>query len=265
MLLGIAAIASAVVPYSASSANTAAAVAISDAGPARYRLLHINLRYDNPTPKRALSLIGAAQPDIITLNEVSAEWREELKSIETAYPHLLYCDSPTGIGGVAILSRRPFLHPTLARCFDRGSLGIATVNIAGSAVDIAALHLGWPWPFDRRQQMSRISPVLNKLGTTAILAGDLNSAPWSARARQIASAGGLKVLGNVGPTWLFRQVPDFLRRTVGLPIDNLFVKGRVVPLDTRRLPDAGSDHLPVLLEFGLRPNEAKDRDDVMRV
>src|SRR5688572_8766698 len=47
-----------------------------DASPA-YRLLHMNLRFDNPEPGKVLSLIGRLRPDVVTLNEVSAMWREK--------------------------------------------------------------------------------------------------------------------------------------------------------------------------------------------
>ncbi|MGO4832083.1 AP endonuclease, partial [Rhizobiaceae sp. 2RAB30] len=39
-----------------------------------YRLLQLNLRFDNPTPEKVLSLIGRTRPDVITLEEVSEAW-----------------------------------------------------------------------------------------------------------------------------------------------------------------------------------------------
>ncbi|WEX07706.1 endonuclease/exonuclease/phosphatase family protein [Chelativorans sp. AA-79] len=220
---------------------------------ARYRLLQLNLRYDNSSPKEVLSLIGRSQPDVITLEEVSAMWRRELALIEKAYPHSLFCSRP-GVGGVAILSRRPFLHPSRAECFNKGALAIATVSFGGTAVDIAAIHLGWPWPFEQSRQLTHVTPTLKrKMGATAILAGDLNAVSWSAAAEQLAAAGGLTRLRHIGPTWLAQPLPNRLRRVAGLPIDNIFVKGRIAVVATRRLDDAGSDHLPVLLEFDVLP------------
>lgn len=253
LLLAIAATASTLAnPSGVAIANASAH--IEEAGPARYKLLQMNLRYDNPQPKDVLSLIARHQPDVITLDEVSDYWREELKFIEHAYPHQIICTGTSHIGGVAILSRRPFLHPSQADCLSRGSLAIATVNFSGSAVDIGAIHLGWPWPHGQHWHAGRIEPILkSRLGSSAILAGDLNAVWWSHTARMIANAGELKSLGNIGPTWLFRGAPDFLRRYAGLPIDNLFFKGRVVPASVKRLPTTGSDHLPVLLEFGIVP------------
>ena len=60
---------------------------------------------------------------------------------------------------------------------------------------------------------------------------------------------------SAGPTWLQIKLPDFLR-FAGLPIDQVFSKGAVLIHSASRLEDTGSDHLPVMVEFSLRP-EAK--------
>lgn len=254
--IGLAALVLAVTSIASASVNepgeARAGVATGDNEVARYRLLQLNLRFDNHTPKDVLSLIGRMQPDVITLDEVSEMWRQELMLTESAYPHRLICQAPTGIGSVAILSRRPFLHPSAAECYDRGALAMATVNFGGTAVDIVAIHLGWPWPFEQPWQIGNISPFLERIGGTAILAGDLNATPWSTIARRVALAGNMTILQGIGPTWLALPLPGILRRMVGLPIDNILIKGDVIPLSTKRLESVGSDHLPVLLEFNLR-------------
>jgi len=226
---------------------------------AHYRLLQLNLRYDNRSPKEVLSLIGRSGADVVTLEEVSSMWRRELALIEKAYPYRRFCPRPV-IGGVAILSRRPFLHPSTAKCLNRHALAVATINFSGTAVDIVAVHLGWPWPYDQPAQIGPIENTLaTKLGANAILAGDLNSVPWSATAERMAAAGGFTRLRHIGPSWLALPLPDWLRRTVGLPIDNIFVKGRVAVTRTTRLESVGSDHLPVLVEFNLLP-EPRQRE-----
>lgn len=254
IVLAFSALTATLAPASGMSARASADARAGDAG-ARYRLLHLNLRFDNATPERVLSLIGRVQPDVITLNEVSPMWAEKLGHIEAAYPHRIICPAPRPIGGVAILSRRPFLHPSAAQCFDRGSLAIARVQFGGQAVDIAALHLAWPWPFGQPRQLPHIERALARLSSTAILAGDLNAAPWSAAASRVATAGELRLLRGIGPTWLKPIVSPALRPYAGLPIDNVFAKGRIAPETPRRLEDIGSDHLPVLLTFGVASAE----------
>ncbi|TIT15265.1 MAG: AP endonuclease, partial [Mesorhizobium sp.] len=67
-----------------------------------------NLRFNNPTPKKVLSLIGRTNPDVIALDEVSEMWTTELGYIASAYPYRILCPYPNGVFGVALLSRRPF-------------------------------------------------------------------------------------------------------------------------------------------------------------
>lgn len=222
-----------------------------------YRLLQINLRYDNPTPKKVLSLIGRTNPDVITLDEVSAMWTTELGYIASAYPYRILCPYPNGIFGVALLSRRPFTAGSEARCERRGAMAVATVDFGGIDIDVAAIHLSWPWPREQYWQIGELAETLSSLGDMAIMAGDCNAVPWSAAVRRVASLGGLTVMPSAGPTWLYIKLPDVLRRFAGLPIDQVFSKGGVTVHSATRLEDTGSDHLPVMVEFSLRLEQQK--------
>jgi endonuclease/exonuclease/phosphatase (EEP) superfamily protein YafD len=221
-------------------------------GQAVYRLLQMNLRFDNADPGRILSLIGRVQPDVITLNEVSSMWAEKLELLSAAYPHRILCPFPGRLWGAAILSRRPFEAGKDPSCDARGSLAIASVDFSGRLVDIAAMHLGWPWPFEQPGNIAAVSPRLATLSETALLAGDMNATPWSAAVAKVAQAGGLTLVPSPGATWLSRRLPDAFR-SFGLPIDQVFAKGDVQVNSVRTLEDSGSDHRPVLVEFSIRP------------
>jgi endonuclease/exonuclease/phosphatase (EEP) superfamily protein YafD len=90
--------------------------------------------------------------------------------------------------------------------------------------------------------------------------GDCNAAPWSGAVRHIAEHGGLTVMPSVGPTWMWRRLPDALR-FAGLPIDQVFSKGDVVIHSAHKMAPAGSDHLPILVEFSLRPQAPRPEDE----
>jgi endonuclease/exonuclease/phosphatase (EEP) superfamily protein YafD len=217
-----------------------------------YRLLQMNLRFDNPTPEKVLSLIGRAKPDVVTLEEVSDMWRQKLDLLSNAYPHRILCPFPNGVFGVAILSRRPFAAGVEPRCFGRGAMAIATVDFGGTEVDVAAIHLAWPWPFEQAWQIGMLAEGLTALGETSLMAGDCNAAPWSAAVGRLAEMGGLKLMPPVGQTWLYHKLPHFLR-FAGLPIDHVFSRGAVLIHSAAKLEEDGSDHLPVMIEFSLRP------------
>ncbi|TPI32533.1 AP endonuclease [Mesorhizobium sp. B3-2-1] len=226
-----------------------------------YSLLQMNLRFNNPTPKKVLSLIGRTNPDVITLDEVSAMWSTELGYIASAYPYRILCPYPNGMFGVALLSRRPFAANTAPRCEPRGAMATATIDLGGSDVDVAAIHLSWPWPKEQYWQIGELAQPLAALGETAIMAGDCNAVPWSAAVRRVAALGGLKLMPSAGPTWIHRTLPDFLRRYAGLPIDQVFSKGGLTILSSTRLEDTGSDHLPVLVEFSVRTSDKQPHDE----
>jgi endonuclease/exonuclease/phosphatase (EEP) superfamily protein YafD len=219
-----------------------------------YRLLQMNLRFDNATPEKVLSLIGRTQPDIITVEEASSMWQGKLDLLSHAYPHRIYCGRAFGS---AILSRRPFAEGTEQRCSAYGTLATATIDLGGRTIDVAAIHMGWPWPRQQTWQINSIAEPLAALGETAIMAGDCNAAPWSGAVHRLAAIGGLTVMPSVGPTWMWRRLPDALR-FAGLPIDQVFSKGDVIIHSAEKMAPAGSDHLPILVEFSLKPKPAQD-------
>ncbi|WP_019172206.1 endonuclease/exonuclease/phosphatase family protein [Pseudaminobacter salicylatoxidans] len=216
-----------------------------------YKLLQINLRYNNPEPNKVLSLIGRIRPDVVTLDEVSEMWAGKLALLSSAYPHSIQCPYPNGVFGVAILSTRPFVEGREGRCHERGSFAVAPVDFGGRAVDVAALHLGWPWPFRQAGQIETLAGPLGGLGATALLAGDFNATPWSAAVARVAKLGGLTLAPSAGPTWQWHGLPEFLRFS-GLPIDHVLHKGNVIAIAAHTLGEVGSDHLPVLVEFALK-------------
>ncbi|MCO5156941.1 MAG: endonuclease/exonuclease/phosphatase family protein [Aquamicrobium sp.] len=228
-------------------------IAEAEAGRATYRLMHLNLRYDNATPEAFLSLVGRTRPDAITLTEVSEPWAARLALIEAAYPYRIVCERPTFIGGAAILSRRPFVEGSPPSCGNRGAFAHASVDFGGRGIEIVALHMGWPWPFEQPWQIPRLEPLLGEVGESAIIAGDLNAVPWSHAARRLAAAADARILRGAGPTWLDRRLPAALIGWIGLPIDNIMVKGGIVAGEPTTLEDVGSDHLPMMLEFSLAP------------
>jgi endonuclease/exonuclease/phosphatase (EEP) superfamily protein YafD len=205
----------------------------------------MNLQFDNRHPEKLLSLIGSIQPDAITLNEVSDKWAVVLRGLSGAYPYSVICPP------LAILSRRPFERLALQSCYKGATLATAAVDFDGQEVTVAAVHLGWPWPHPQYRQIDAVAPLLGALTGTVILAGDFNAAGWSVAASRLAKAGGLTLAPSIGPSWLFSSLPKALRPWIGLPIDHVFAKGNVVIHSAKVQADAGSDHLPVLVEFSL--------------
>jgi endonuclease/exonuclease/phosphatase (EEP) superfamily protein YafD len=234
-----------------------AALQPDDETAAVYKLLHLNLRYDNPEHGKVLSLIGRLMPDVVTLNEVSPPWAEKIALLAGSYRYRIVCHIDNHAGGVAILSLRPFAEGD-GQCLEGGTFATAKLDFGGYPVEVGAMHLHWPWPFDQAKQIEDLAPLLGAMGDAAILAGDLNATPWSAASARVAEAGGMTPVGPWQPTWLYRKLPEFIR-FAGLPIDRIFAKGDVDILSVETLEAVGSDHLPVLVEFSVAPEDGGPR------
>lgn len=230
----------------------------SAAGAPRYTLLQMNLRYDAPDLGPALGLIARQTPDVVAAEEVTDEWRDAFGRLSAAYPYQFYCKAPFYRGDTAILSRRPFLEDETGRppgktiCDERNKLSAKTIDFNGLSVTVGVQHLRWPWPASQPKMVDALEPVLAGLEDPLIVAGDFNSAPWTASVRRYAEASRTRVLAGIGATWIVQFLPPTLARYIGLPIDNVLVSDGVQVLRVETLPPTSSDHLPVLVTFTLR-------------
>jgi endonuclease/exonuclease/phosphatase (EEP) superfamily protein YafD len=230
----------------------------------RYRLLHANLRFDNPEPKEFLRLVAETAPDVLTLNEVSEIWLPIVETLKASYPNQLVCTAPSKIGGVAILSKRPFVGDALNGCTNDGVLALQQIDFGGRVVTAGSVHLLWPWPHRQSQQITGMRERLRLAGESGrplIFAGDLNAAPWSHAAKRIASFLNAAPVSVPWGGWIYQTVPDDYA-WAGLLIDNVFVRGISVSNAARGRP-FGSDHLPVLIEFSVLETVEKETKTVL--
>ncbi|MEP6563955.1 MAG: endonuclease/exonuclease/phosphatase family protein [Mesorhizobium sp.] len=214
-----------------------------------FRLLQINIRYNNPEPAVLLAMIRSTQADVVTLEEVNDHWVEELAWLDDYYPHKLVCGvRPTD--GVAILSRRSFDPARPPTCIANSSFAAASIDFEGKTATVAAIHLKWPWPFPQHDQIEAFTPEIGRFGSNALLAGDFNATPWSAAMGRIANAGRLTLVPSLGPTWSPYSLPSLLR-SAGLPIDQLLYKGDIAISSVRKTGAPGSDHSALIVDFTL--------------
>jgi endonuclease/exonuclease/phosphatase (EEP) superfamily protein YafD len=215
-----------------------------------YKLLQINLLFDNRQPNEVLSLIGRVRPDVITLDEVSSMWGQKLDLLQAAYPHSVRCRS------VAILSRRPFEQTVEPHCAKGERFASARFDFAGHPLDVAAIHLRWPWPYSQSEHLDRLAGSIAALGETALMAGDFNAASWSATMRRVERIGQFRQVEGIGATWQTLALPRAFR-SMGLPIDHVLAKGDLDIRSAQTLEAVGSDHWPVLVEFSFGPGQVK--------
>lgn len=235
-----------------------------DSGLAEYKLLQLNLRYDNSRHADVFRLIARVSPDVITLEEVSAEWRPKLAAIEGRYPYHFYCPNRSRIGGAAVLSRRPFALGSTPLCVD-SLIALARVDFGGYSATIGALHLDWPWPFAQDWNVAEVRPYLEKLQGPLIIAGDFNAAPWTETLKNIMLASRTRHVDGLRPSWLVNGALARFAPWVGLPLDHVLVSDRIVEPRMETLEAVGSDHLPLLLRFSIAPGDADPGPDQQTV
>ncbi len=223
----------------------------AQAGPV-HRLLFFNMRFDNPQPQQVTALIARTGADILMLTEYSRMWEPRLTFLKKGYPYHFHCPEWREVGGTVMYSKFP-IEAQQRYCHDYAALGLVRVGIDGVPVTIASAHMRWPWPASGPRQLKAITPALQGIGDNVLMAGDFNATVWSHHMHRLSQLGGLTIYAGLGPTWILYPVPTWLARYGGLPIDNVLSKGAVRIVSARTLEPAGSDHLPVLVEFTVGP------------
>ncbi len=209
------------------------------------RVVQMNLRFTNTQFRKAAQVISAANPDIVLLQEITRVNEKFLEELLQSHPHQLHCQR-MGVGSVAILSRFPFSEANRSECLWRLGFARAEVLINGKPFNLASLHSHWPWPFSQSRQFQALREQLETLSHPAILAGDFNSAPWSAAVSKTEKITGTKNAPGLLMTW--GSPLAAFRTYIGpvLPIDHILISPQLGFMSRELLGDGGSDHFPIL-------------------
>ncbi|QRF66111.1 endonuclease [Ponticoccus alexandrii] len=195
-----------------------------------------NLLTDRQEDADWLAAVAAADPDILTLQEVGNRNLPLLKALEAAYPTQLHC--PLGAWlGEAVLSRFPEV-PGGRICSARDGVAALQVKTPEGPLWVVSLHVSWPWPHPQMAQLDEILPEISRLGGPMVIAGDFNMVAWGHAVQKVAAATGTRRVGRHAQTFTL---------PFGLPIgiDHVLATpgiGRGI----RVMPGHGSDHRGVL-------------------
>jgi endonuclease/exonuclease/phosphatase (EEP) superfamily protein YafD len=220
------------------------------------RVVQMNLSTRNTRYAQALKVITTLKPDILTLEEVSADWRTALKQNQWLTRNLPYkaqsVDSQT-----SLYSRFPLKHITIHRVNSKypvDSLISAQALLPKGRLTVVVGHP--PHPTSAQENWRQIVVFSYLIGHKAafpaplVVAGDLNATPWShhfqALLRQMALQDSRAGFG-IHPTWPDRFWP------LRIPIDHVLVSQDVAVLNHDVGPSTGSDHLPIVVELAPHP------------
>ncbi len=215
-------------------------------------LLHLNLAGErNKDYKTFFGQVTKENPDIVVVNESTPVWAKALaENLKARYP---YFDKGFK-SELAIYSKYPIVLSEIRQIdfIDRKRLLTKIVHPVLGEVTILLVHPVIPL-YDlslaaRNEELELYPRDLKEFDTPHILVGDLNCTRWSPYFDKLLREGALKNSENgfgYKPTW-----PDVAIKPV-LTIDHVLVSKELSVKERRNLPNAGSDHLPVLVRLGL--------------
>jgi endonuclease/exonuclease/phosphatase (EEP) superfamily protein YafD len=209
------------------------------------RLANVNVLYRNVEHDRVMAWLDSARPDITVIVEPTQAWLDALAPLERRLPQRIAFPVRDG-HGMALYSRYPVNRFRLLRLGETRRVAIvAHLAIGSQDLMLVAAH---PLPprtaFETRERdayLRDLASVIASAGAPVILAGDLNSTPWSYSFQDLISATGLSAR-SFPATW-----PSFLG-PFGIPIDHVLAKGAAIQA-IQAGPYVGSDHRPVLADL----------------
>lgn len=223
------------------------------------RLVAANLLYKNVGIERTLKGLAALDADVLVLCEVTPEARGHFRRLEMQYPHALDTCEPEGLYGILILSRFPLTLRSSGVGEDPSPRHLAAdLSIGADRISLVAIHPTNPLRFSQAHRIPAEFDAVAQLCRAAqgdlILTGDCNAAGWSSYLRNLERAAGLANDRKLRPSW-----PVWLPSLVRLPLDHVWVRGRVALLKAGLGRSIGSDHLPLVAEIGLREQKSENR------
>jgi endonuclease/exonuclease/phosphatase (EEP) superfamily protein YafD len=209
------------------------------------RIVSLNLHHIYADADRVAAFIAGADPDVVSLQELSLEPPKVIRRLKKDYPHQLICRYRSS-SAIAVLSRTPF---TATGCQNDYRLAWASVERDGQDVTVASLHLRWPFPSPQAAQIAGLSAAWPEIGTPLVLTGDFNAAPWSHAVQEVARNSGTRVVPGLRRTYAWGE--NWLGSAMALPLDHVLVTPTLDVKSTALGPHVSSDHLPLIVDIGM--------------
>ena len=217
-------------------------------GPPTLTLLTFNRWWETPDSAREAQAIRTSGADLVAIQEGNG-FAAAAMNLRDVYPYQLLCG---GRCDTMILSRLPFLatgREARGGPWRPGGTDLIWARVMapdGRPMTLATVHLYWPIPpWIQRNQRARVAADVAALPRDElILTGDFNLSPWSFTLRSLDKA--------LAP--LTRRTHGLLTFPATWPLpflalDEVFAAPAWRTVSVSKLPRAGSDHYPVLVEL----------------
>lgn len=218
-----------------------------------YSLLLSNVNTRLGKPERVLEATKKEHPDLIVLLEVDAKWLQILSPLEEDYPYSKQVPMPNNFG-LAVYSRFPLDNIEVFSLIDQRvpSIQVSVQLPESDPLTLIATHPVPPMTAQSQQHRNRhLLALADRIPSEGpvLLAGDLNTTPWSPVFRDLVQRSGLQDSTKgygIQATW---PKPNLL---FGIPIDHVLYSEELVVLDRRIGPDVGSDHATLMVHIGYK-------------
>ncbi len=252
---------SAVISPVARDSNTSAAMSVAPDQPVQTLSICVaNVWMNNTDYSRICSTFRESRADLLAVVELSGELLSAINSeFADEYPHFLAKASETGAFGIGLWSRYPLADAKIVDFAVREMPSIAAeVEVGDRRTRIIVTHPvppifadAWKHRNDHLRAMVNDSEIKwsEKAPMRTVIVGDFNLTPWSPLYSQLLEDVGLldaSAGAGVTPTWY--RWPLF---PCGLVLDHVWYSPNLRCLQRRILPEMGSDHRPIFVEFGL--------------
>jgi endonuclease/exonuclease/phosphatase (EEP) superfamily protein YafD len=220
------------------------AVQMAATGERTLRLMTHNVRGANRDLAALERVFLEQRPDVLLLQEVRPHHMPLLDRLRARYPHQLLCDAHDDCG-IVVLSRFPL---TGSRVVTHGALVLVETRARVGDRELVLFTTHVQRPFAGRLQADQFQALIEtvaELPANSVVAGDFNSALWSANLSRAVRPAGVCACNTALATW-----PQWLG-PIGLPIDHVFLKSGVSLLSIATVPGTGSDHRALLATLGL--------------
>jgi endonuclease/exonuclease/phosphatase (EEP) superfamily protein YafD len=217
--------------------------------PGSLRLLLINLESGNDQHADVARLITEADPDVVGLVELTPTWVGGLAPVLSRFPYRK-TEPQKGAYGIGLYSKLAFRQANVEHfARDAAPSIVARLRLGGDPFALVLTHVHTPFAGNvHRRQLEALADARKGLGERVAICGDFNAVPWSSSFRSLASAGGLSDVHR--GHWLQGSWPSW-SALLRVPIDNCLISRGLTVLEQAHGPDVGSDHLPLIIRFGL--------------
>jgi endonuclease/exonuclease/phosphatase (EEP) superfamily protein YafD len=190
-------------------------------------------------PGRLERYLATAPADVVVLSQLAPALRPMLDRLRQAYPYQVACAERPSCA-LALLSRSPFAAAGSARIAP-GKPAFVWARLPGALTIIGTrLHHPMRDPWLHQAQVEALAQFARRIGGSLVVAGDLNTSPWSNAFRLLRSDAGLSPAGPLTPSW-----PAWPVSLPQIAADHIFVSSDLGVAAAGTGPAVGSDHLPV--------------------